>query len=82
MLKYINCHYVFRDKLVLKDNLKGMNCFTLNSIYGYIYFFIMPSNNEVLAVLRCYHQTSINYFTELLVIFENKCIAKTNKMIG
>lgn len=82
VLKYINCHYSFRDKVVLKDSLKGMSCFTLNSIHGYIYYFIRPSQNEILAVLRCYHQTSTNYYLELLAIFENRCMAKVNKIVG
>lgn len=82
-LKYINCIYSFRDKVTLKDSLKGQNCFTVNTLHGYVYFFIVGGGYEVLAVLRCYPNSSINFFKELLAILESKCLAKSNnKMVG
>lgn len=61
-MKYINCVYAFKDKVALKDSLSGLSSFTLNFIHGYVYFFLLEGGREILATLRCYPNTAINYY--------------------
>jgi hypothetical protein len=79
-MKYVNCLYSFKDKIVLRDGLEGVPAFTVNSIHGYIYFFVLAGGNDILGVLRCYPNSNINYYAELLLILENKCLGKGNRI--
>lgn len=61
-MKYINCLYKFRDKVALKDAMSGVSYFTINFIHGYVYYFVLEGGDQILAILRCYPNTAINYY--------------------
>lgn len=62
VMKYINCLYSFKDKVAFKDSLSGVNSFTVNFIHGFVYYFVLEGGRDILAILRCYPNTTVNYY--------------------
>lgn len=68
VMKYINCHFRFREKLLLREPLKNQSCFSICCAHGFAYFFVLNNGTEILAVLKCYHTSNINYYSEIFAL--------------
>jgi hypothetical protein len=82
VMKYINCLFRFREKLLLREPLKNQTCFSICCAHGFVYFFVLNSGTEIMAVLKCYHTSNINYYSEILAILESKCLVKNNRLVN
>lgn len=81
-VKYINCLYTFKDKVAFKETMNGINAFSINTVHGYVYYFVIAGGLEVLAILKCYPHAVINYYSEIYNFLESKCLMKGNRLVG
>lgn len=82
VMRYINCLFRFREKLLLREPLKNQTCFSICCAHGFVYFFVLNSGTEIMAILKCYHTSNLNYYSEILAILESKCLVKNNRLVN